>query len=145
VNWAYWIQLYIDAENARMSKIYLKIKLMSLAEESKIIRRQEHNLVKRYRKLRSIGKEVSATSDGLLASIHHHRVREVRCEARSAHLAYGYLRETPYRAMEWRCENDNQPDWRRVLDIAKKFGAHKLTAETLAAWAEVPAVERKAA
>jgi hypothetical protein len=127
-----------------MSKTYLKIKLMSLAAEAKIIRRQEQKLVKRRRQLRAAGKEVPETSD-VLVSLHNHRTLDVRSEARSAHLAYGYLRGTPYRAMEWRCEDYHQPKWKRVLEIVNKFGSMKHTAEALAEWADVPAEERRAA
>lgn len=131
-----------------MSKTYLKIKLMSLAAEAKIIRRQEQKLVKRRRQLRAAGRDVPNDIGGLsdvLVSMHNHRTLEVRREARSAHLAYGYLRGTPYRAMEWRCEDYHQPNWKRVLEIVNKFGSMKHTAEALAEWADVPAEERKAA
>lgn len=63
----------------------LKIKICSLAEEAKIIRREEGRFPsdsnKRFR-------------------LRNHRIMVVRREARAAQLAYGFLRGMPYNKME---------------------------------------------
>ena len=73
-----------------MSKTYLKIKIMSLAAEARIIRREEH-------KWPTVGPSgVLSTRDGLRL----HRVGPVRDAARHAQLAYAFLRGRPYASVE---------------------------------------------
>lgn len=61
----------------------LRVKLKSLAEEARIIRREES---------RSWGQ--------LRDELHRHRVNEVRSEARATHLAYGFIRGLTLEQME---------------------------------------------
>ena len=87
---------------------YLKVKIISLADEARTIRREEKK----------------AKADGeteLLIGLMDHRKGPVRYEARSSLLAYGYLRGIPYRVMERKCREE--PDWKRVIGLAKKFGS----------------------
>lgn len=58
------------------NRIYIKVKIKSLAEEARIIRSEEHKA------------KYDSTREGL----HAHRVIQVREEARASLLAYGYLR-----------------------------------------------------
>lgn len=111
-----------------MSKTFLKIKIMSLAAEAKIIRREE----KKWPKPRE-GK-------GLMRmDLYFHRVGIVRTEARSAQLAYGYLRGRPYRRMEAKCYY--LPDERRIVEMVVKFGQidKKIAAMGVADWLAEPA------
>lgn len=86
--------------------VFLKIKLKSLAAESRIIRRQE---------LKTRGKH-----DATRESLYLHRIGVVRRAARETHLAYGFIRGRSYKAMErTACV---APDWKAVLAMAKKYG-----------------------
>ena len=66
-------------------RLYLKVKIKSLAEESKIIRREEKK---------------NPTFKIHLAD---HRKGIVRTEARASMLAYGFLRGVPYKKIESKC------------------------------------------
>jgi hypothetical protein len=93
-----------------MSLTYLKVKILSLADESRTIRCEELTLI-------NAGKGASPDREGLYL----HRINEVRPESRAALLAYGYLRGTPYRAME-NAATKSKPDWKRVASLIKKYG-----------------------
>ena len=86
-------------------KIYLKIKIMSLAAEARIIRKEE---CKR-----------PGPSDAR-QGLYRHRVIDVRRECRIANLAYGFLAGRSYRALEAKCYE--QPNWQRVAELIRKFG-----------------------
>jgi hypothetical protein len=100
-------------------KTYLKIKGLSLAGEARIIKRLEKS---------------RQTHPKLAASLHMHRTHEVRSEARSTHLALGFLRGVPYKAMELPLRPLNEghkrslnmtrtaPDWKRVEQLVNKYG-----------------------
>lgn len=98
---------------------YLKVKIKSLAAESRIIRLEE----RKYKANRIVGRtdefegfvrhrkqteNVKAVRHGL----YHHRVDEVRFEARHALLAYGFLRGVPYAKIE---KETNKPRKRVAL------------------------------
>lgn len=104
-----------------MSAIFLKVKVKSLAAESRIIRREQD-------RLRSRGKIRSDRRD-LFESLASHRRGVVRREARNSHLAYGYLRGVPYRAMERVARED--PDWHAIERMVGRYGParHNLTLE----------------
>ena len=67
--------------------VELKVKLKSLAEESRIIRNDERRLKAK----RNFQK---------LNELHDHRVHVVRPVARATHIAYGLLRGLGYRQIE---------------------------------------------
>lgn len=81
----------------------LRVKIRSLAEESRIIKSEI---------LRA--KDATARRD-----LHLHRVNIVRREARASLLAYAFLRRIPYGAVERYARE--LPDWKRVERIASKF------------------------
>lgn len=85
-------------------RVYLKVKVKSLAEEAKIIRKEE----KRNKELRN----------GLAA----HRKGVVRYEARHSQLAYGFLRGLPYEKLEHK--DSAKVDWDKVKKMVDKYGAH---------------------
>jgi len=89
-----------------MSKTYLKIKIKSLAEEARIIRREE----KRF-----------PGWHGTRTGLYLHRVQVVRREARAALLAYGFLRGRRYERIEAKRRGE-EPDWRRVTQLVQKYG-----------------------
>jgi hypothetical protein len=121
-------------------QVYLKVKIKSLAAEAVIIRKEENKArqaskglkvgERKSRRQRRILNEKYPLTDELRArrekarrawfGLCSHRMVEVRSEARSAQLAYGFLRGVPYRAIEAKCWEE--PSWDRVVDIILKFG-----------------------
>jgi hypothetical protein len=83
----------------------LKVKIKSLADESRTIRLEE----------KRAGKD-----DTLRNKLHNHRVGDVRREQRLSLLAYGFIRDRPYRSME--AKTKREPDWTRVMKLVNKFG-----------------------
>lgn len=90
----------------RSRHTYLKIKLLALAAEARLIRREEQRWPGEH---------------PIRYGLHEHRILDVRREARSTCLTYGFLRSRPYRTLEATCHR--QPDWERVKQIAEKYGA----------------------
>src|SRR5665213_2472358 len=86
-------------------KAFLKVNLLSLMAESRIIKQQERK-----------HKDGSAVRTGLKL----HRIRDVRSETRSAFIAYGYLRGRTYAQVE--PNPKTEPNWARVGDKVAKFG-----------------------
>ncbi len=81
----------------------LRVKVKSLAEEARIIRKEERRTFGRLREL-----------------LHHHRVWRVRMEARASHLAYGFIRGRTLEQME-RIRH-TEPDWDKVRSMCKRYG-----------------------
>lgn len=109
-----------------MTKTYLKIKIMSLAAEARIIRCEEKKWP---------GGDTRQGYTGIREGLHLHRIHEVRPEARAALVAYGFLRGRTYRAIE--AKAIEPPNWPRVLTLINKYGpTAKMTKDELAAWSE---------
>jgi hypothetical protein len=118
---------------------HLKIKIKSLAAEARIIRAEEQKLkrrIKRSKKLRRIlrkggtlkGKPLTPErAEELGFEVHMlkvHRKSDVREEARHSLLAYGYMREIPYKQIEQRCEDP--PNESKISQMVARFGGeHK--------------------
>lgn len=98
---------------------YLKIKIISLADEARRIRAEE----KRH-------PGGSDTRNGLYL----HRINDVRKEARSALLAYGFLRGRTYTQIE--PKSYTEPNWKRIATLVQKYG-NASDGQRLKAWAEV--------
>jgi hypothetical protein len=94
--------------------IHLKIKVKSLVNESKSIR-----------------KEAKKVSGMVKWNLNNHRTTVVRDHTRHNLLAYGILRGIPYEVMEEKCYE--YPDFKRVFSIAKRFGA---TDDMILKWKE---------
>ncbi len=88
-------------------EVYLKVRIKELAEEARIIRKEE---------LKAKANREYAKLNGL----HDHRIRVVRPAARNAQLAYGYLRGRDYRALERNPRTE--PDWKAVRKLIAKYG-----------------------
>lgn len=90
-------------------RVMLKVKLKSLMEEARIIRKEE----------------ARSTGD-LREDLHIHRTMDVRSEARHTHLAYGFIRGVPVQRMEcpelWDDGKHPKPDWTKVRAMLKKYG-----------------------
>ncbi len=78
--------------------LFLKIKLKSLVDEARIIRKEERKIPKEHAWLRNEMRE--------------HRVGVVRSASRSTHLAYGLARGLEYSVMEKKAEC--VPDWKAI-------------------------------
>lgn len=83
---------------------FLKVKIKSLAEEARIIRREERK-----------------SANTLLNRLHEHRTYDVRRESRASFIAYGYLRGKPLSVVEQKGKRCSVID-RRAYSIVKKFG-----------------------
>lgn len=102
-------------------RTFLKIKIKSLAVEARIIRFEE--------------KRWPGESPERLG-LHEHRTYDVRREARSAQLAYGFLRGRQYKQLE--NATRKRIDFRRVSELAYKYGNEKkkdALVDQLKAWA----------
>lgn len=86
---------------------YLKVKIKSLASEARIIRLEERRARARNRRELRIG-------------LADHRRGIIRKTARSSLLAYGFLRDVPYRVMEQKTHTE--PDWGAVQRMIQNFG-----------------------
>jgi len=89
---------------------YIKVKVLSLAAEAKIIRKQEQ-LARAHHNRR------------LRVGLMGHRTGIVRREARHALLAYAFLRGTPYKTVEAKCHGGCGPDFKKVRETIEKYGA----------------------
>jgi hypothetical protein len=87
---------------------YIKVKILSLAAEAKIIRKQEQ-------KARAHGNR------SLRIGLADHRRGIVRHEARHAQLAYGFLRGMAYKKMEAKCHPGCGPDFAKVKSAIERY------------------------
>ena len=87
-------------------RAYLRVKIKSLAEESKIIKREEYRFKK---------------NDRVRNGLHNHRICNVRNESRAALIAYGYIRGKKFKEIE---KNSGKIPYIisvRVHDLIKKY------------------------
>lgn len=87
---------------------YIKVKILSLAAEAKIIRQQEAKARKHGQRTLRIG-------------LADHRRGIVRHEARHAQLAYGFLRGRSYKQMEAKCHPGCGPDFSKVKSSIERY------------------------
>lgn len=106
------------------NRLFLKVKLKSLAAESCIIRSETKRAPK-------------AMKDALAT----HRRGVVRLAARSTLLAYSFLRGKPYHAIERSCHL--QPNWQDVRTMVKKYGRKSQADETWEAFDQAKKDEAK--
>ena len=86
----------------------LKVKCKTLAQEARIIRRYEQRM-KNFKPATVMREEM-----------HNHRVCELRREARSSHLAFGFIRGRTIDQME--NKRKSEPNVKRVNELLKKYG-----------------------
>lgn len=84
----------------------LRVKIKSLAEEARIIRREEHRSTQQLRN-----------------ELHNHRVGIVRYEARHAHVAYGLVKGRTVEQIEGKAKSE--PDWKKIKSMIIKYGPTK--------------------
>jgi len=116
-------------------RVYLKVKIKSLAAEAKIIRFEE-------RRLRPL---TDKTRDYFLGLMNHRR-GEIRTEARASLLAYGFIRGRTYRSIESKTKEMGRVAhsqlWAKVNRLVVKYGPAeyrdpKDVDKFLVAWASV--------
>jgi len=96
----------------------LKMKVKSLAAESRIIRAQE---------LKLKGKNWCSLANPL----RDHRRGPLRAEARDTHIAYGYLKGRTYRQME--DDPKTAPNLENIARMVKKYGTEEFS-KSLVTW-----------
>lgn len=107
------------------TSIQLRIKILSLAEEARHIRRWEKRLWKAARHHPQAGETAQ--------SLYRHRMDEVGSEARNTLLAFGYLRGRAYKSMEPR--RYSNPSWASIKAMVEKYGP-AFDAQDFQAWAK---------
>jgi hypothetical protein len=132
-----------------MSIKYLKVKIKSLAVEGTIIRKEEHKAKKQYRYLKPIaGKEKEYHEAlGTFWGLRHHRISDVRNEARAAQWAYAYIRGKRFRQIENKSNigqrNGNGYYFHhdigmyiipRVIKLVSKYGGKQVEREDIVKW-----------
>lgn len=100
--------------------IYLKVKIASLADEARIIRRYERRALKSLRRTRNWPEALPWDKQKTFFGLRQHRIWDVRREARSSCLAYGFLRGHTYRQLEAKCYT--APDWKRIEKLIERYG-----------------------
>ncbi len=103
----------------RLNLTKLKIKAKSLAEEARIIRREE-----------------SRFSGWQRASLNEHRRSVVRDAARATYLAIALIKGVPYRVLEATCELNYRMLYidPKVLAMVQKYHDRTFTKEQLTEW-----------
>ncbi len=108
----------------------LKCKIGALAAEARFIKTCERGEKKEARRIdKKYGgiapdapeKYSSLKRRDRALSMRLHRIGTVRYEARSAQLAYAFLRGKSYRMIEQKCHPRNGPNWLHVEEIALRF------------------------
>ncbi len=95
---------------------YLQTKAVSLALESKYIRKQERRFTKKAKAAKAKGKTLSAEYfEKNREGQYLHRISVVRDEARATNIARGFLKDHDYAEIETKVYSN--PNWKRVEDL----------------------------
>jgi len=114
-----------------MSIIYLKVKIKSLAEEARIIRKEEYKAKKqrRYFSGKQGEEENHQAAIKLFWGLRDHRECPVGTESRSALIAYGFLRGRKFSQLETYPTKKGKcvkvSDWHRIFTLVQKYGPEK--------------------
>lgn len=112
-----------------MSTVYLKIKIKSLADEARIIRKEEEKFKQRRALYWARGEDAYKQADKIFWSLRDHRKSPVGTESRAALIAYGYLRGRTFQQLETPPKKKGKawtmPQWNRVIDLVCKYGTEK--------------------
>jgi hypothetical protein len=135
-----------------MSTVYLKIKIKSLAEEARIIRKEEHQYKQRraFYRDRQGCEDKYKSADTIFWSLRWHRESPVGTECRAALLAYGYLRGKTFFQLETLPKKEGKiyqhPHWNRVIDLICKYGPPKqdrdAVIKSLREWCGLPHISK---
>lgn len=104
---------------------YLKIKIVSLAAEAQLIRKEERKWDARrpHKAARTNIKRAHPKADEIFFGLKEHRIGIVRNEARWAQLAYAFLRGKSYKQVESGTEAYHTARWNsnRIAELAFKY------------------------
>lgn len=118
-------------------KSHLQVKVFSMAAEMSYIRRKEEQWKNRAQYARQKEKLAAATSaepnhlytdhaENVFWSLRCHR-DGMKAEARTSHLAYGFMRGRSYELMEFICYGQlkgygsSEPDWKAIQAMVERF------------------------
>ena len=116
------MEITLSQHEKALANLQLKGKAKSLAEEAKIIRKEEKKLGRRISKIASLQKPTSLMvlrRDNL----RDHRVHDVRNEARATHIARAFLNGKPFSSVE-KNRNSYYETWgvhNRTTQIIRKY------------------------
>jgi len=128
--------------------IKMKIKLKNLSDESRTIRTEETKLKRQLEKQKAYIAQNNVSPEKLekwqqqararlnaYKSLQDHRKTIVRSAARSTHLAYGFLRGTPYTHME-NPQTRTTPNWSAIEKMIRKYSTDdsRVTMQRFAEW-----------
>jgi hypothetical protein len=134
-------------------QVHLKVKIKSLAAESRIIRHEERKSLRHARSIlaaqRKANEEAGVNDEidldplySKFNSLRQHRITQVRNEARASLIAYGFMRGRAYREIEQKGKTPHA-----VLMSAhrmiERFGRSVKIAD-YRAWLKVPPVDKAA-
>lgn len=122
-------------------RVYLKVKIKSLAEEARIIKHEERKrkvprLSRKDRRIRDVAlrnemrasRELRRSRDWYprsaaeLHELHLHRINVVRKELRLSNIAYGFIRGLELSQVDSGARLTSS-DWKRVGMMVEKYGA----------------------
>lgn len=118
--------------------IELKIKSKHLAEEAKIIRKEEWSLEKQIKWLKKAEQAVEKQQN-TRKSISDHRRWDVRNENRATYLARAFIKQVPYKTLESYVYDSTHLYSRilpRVLAMVKKYDNPNMDIKHIIAWVE---------
>lgn len=111
---------------------HLQVKVFSLTAEMTYIRKQEERWKTRARKAREKGRhQFVEYAESNFWSQRYHRTA-LKGQARTAHLAYGFMRKQPYQAMEPICYGplkgfgSSEPNWSAIEATVERFSKDEL-------------------
>ena len=110
-------------------RIFLKIKLKSLACEARIIRREEARLRDRCMKEQAPNPRPFTFARGEMEA---HRRYVVGKEARHTLLAYSFIRGRAFHEVEQKSKTP--PDWEKVWRMVDRYGGQGVRPEYLSKW-----------
>lgn len=116
----------------------LKIKEKTLAEETRIIRKEERKAVDSFVNAQNVGKTKAAFKHlSKFNDLYDHRVNVVRKEARATHLARAYIKGLPYAAVEKVGSMDSYEIGYyagRIFNMVSKYDSKKADRDTIFNW-----------
>jgi hypothetical protein len=135
LQYPFWAKYLLLLKKEHPMLEYLQVKVQNLVDEAKDIRKREQKA--RWQARATRGREKFALAERFTTvnqGLHLHRVYDVRKEARSSHLAYGFLRGLKYHEMEVLAYD--QPDWNRIERLVEKYSEADIrdTKQKFGAW-----------
>jgi hypothetical protein len=106
---------------SKLVRSKFRVKIKSLAEESRIIRVEER-------------RHVGPKRDFDRGVLHWHRVGVLRQEQRATYLAYALVRGVPYATVEKEGAKPSDFVVRRISEICNSLAWRKVSSEDIASW-----------